>query len=279
MALALFVIGILVFLGAMLDTSLTQLRDKVDINVYFLVSAPEEEILALQSKIENLPEVDFVKYVSREEALNEFKLRHENDQLIIQALEELDDNPLGATLNIKAKETSQYEGIAKFLEGDQALSVDNNLEIIDRINYYQNKSAIDKLNKIVDSTQTLSFAVALVMVIISIAMTFNTVRLAVFTSREEIGVMKLVGASNKYARGPFIVQGALSGVLSAFLALILFYPLTFWLGPSTETFFGGISVFDYYLNNFGQIFLIMLISGIFLGGGSSYLSVRKYLKI
>jgi cell division transport system permease protein len=91
--------------------------------------------------------------------------------------------------------------------------------------------------------------------------------------------MKLVGAENKYVRGPFVVEGALSGVISAFIALILFYPLTLWLGPSTETFFGGISIFDYYLNNFGHIFLIMLVAGIVLGGGSSYLAVRRYLKI
>jgi len=279
LSFALFVIGVLIFLGAMLDTSLGQLRDKVDINVYFLTTAPEEEILSLKEQIETLPEVEFVEYVSREEALQEFRFRHENDQLILEALDELEDNPLGATLNVKARETSQYEGIAKFLDSNETLSADGRGEIIDRINYFQNKAAIDKLSGIIDSAQTISFAIALLLIIISVAMTFNTVRLAVFTAKDEIGVMKLVGASNRYARGPFVVEGIFSGILSAFIALILFYPLTLWLGPSTETFFGAISVFDYYLNNFGQIFLIMLFSGILLGGGSSYLAVRRYLKI
>ena len=279
MAFSLFVIGSLIFLGAMLDTSLIQLRDKVDINVYFLTTAPEAEILDLKTQVEALPEVLFVEYVNREEVLLAFRDRHENDQLILQALEELGENPLGATLNIKAKEISQYESIAKFLDSEVALSTNGGGEIIDRINYFQNKTAIDRLNNIIDSIETLSFALALIFVIISAAMTFNTVRLAVFTAKDEIAVMKLVGAGNHYVRGPFVVEGALSGVIAAFVALILFYPLTLWLGPSTEAFFGGISVFDYYLNNFGQIFLIMLAAGLVLGGGSSYLAVRKYLKI
>jgi cell division transport system permease protein len=279
MAFALFVIGSLIFLGAMLDTSLSQLRDKVDINVYFLTSAPEEEILDLKTQIEGLPEVSFVEYVNREEALNQFRIRHEDDQLILQALDELGDNPLGANLNIKAKETSQYGGIAKFLDSQNALSIGSADQIIDKVNYSQNKVAIEKLNSVINSIETLSFAVALLLVIISVAMTFNTVRLAIFTAKDEISVMKLVGANNKYVRGPFVIEGALSGVISAFIALILFYPLTLWLGPSTETFFGGISIFDYYLNNFGQIFLIMFATGIILGGGSSYLAVRRYLKI
>ena len=279
MAFTLFVMGSLIFLGAMLDTSLTQLRDKVDINVYFLTTAPERQILDLKTQIERLPEVDLVQYVSREEALREFRLRHEDDQLILQALDELGDNPLGANLNIKAKEISQYEGIAKFLDSQNALSTNSEIQIIDRVNYSQNKVAINKLNSIIDSIETLSFTVALLLIIISVAMTFNTVRLAIFTSKDEISVMKLVGANNKYVRGPFVVEGALSGIISAFIALILFYPLTLWLGPATETFFGGISIFDYYLNNFGQIFLIMFTTGIILGGGSSYLAVRRYLKI
>jgi cell division transport system permease protein len=279
MAFSLFVIGALIFLGALLDTSLNQLQEKVDINVYMMTNASEDEIVALQKQIQALPEVEKVEYISREEALKDFRIRHENDQLILQALDELGDNPLGATLNIKAKETSQYAGIAKFLESQDALSSNGGKQIIDRVNYFQNKIAIDKLNDFMNSIETLSFAIGIFMAFISVAMTFNTVRLAVFTAKDEISVMKLVGAHNKYVRGPFIVEGALSGVISAFVALILFYPMTLWLGPATKTFFGGISIFDYYLNNFGQIFLVMIVSGIVLGGGSSYLAVRRYLKI
>ena len=112
----LFVIGSLVFLRAVLDSSLTQLKEKVDINVYFVTTAAEEDILGIQTSLEQLPEVAVVEYVSRDQALAKFRERHENDQLTLQALDELNDNPLGAVLNVRAKDPSHYESIARFLE-------------------------------------------------------------------------------------------------------------------------------------------------------------------
>ena len=91
--------------------------------------------------------------------------------------------------------------------------------------------------------------------------------------------MRLVGASNKYIRGPFVVSGIMYGTVSAFLTLTLLYPATYWISSITKTFFSGFDVFGYYLENFGQIFLIIVGTGIFLGAFSSYLAVRKYLKL
>jgi len=90
--------------------------------------------------------------------------------------------------------------------------------------------------------------------------------------------MKLVGASNSYIRGPFVFEGIMYGIVSAIITLILFYPLTIWLGPITKDFFGGMNLFDYYINTFSKIFLIIFSAGILLGAISSYLAVRKYLK-
>ena len=109
--------------------------------------------------------------------------------------------------------------------------------------------------------------------------TFNTIRLAIYIARDEISVMKLVGAGDSYIHGPFVFEGALYGVVSGIVTLILFYPLTLWLGPITEGFFNEINIFQYYLNNFGQIFLIIMGTGIGLGAVSSYLAVRRYLKV
>jgi len=278
MTVTLFVLGSLIFLDAMLDASLGQIESKVDVNVYFTVDATEDGMLALRDSIAELPEVDLVEYVSREDALEEFTRRHEDDQLIIQALEELDENPLGAHLNIRAKETSQYESIANFLGGDDNLS-SSKFPIVDKVNYFQNKDAIEKLSKLITSIDTLSFASLIIFIIISILIVFNTIRLAIYTAREEISVMKLVGASNSYIRWPFVIEGVMYGMVSAIFALVLFYPATIWLGPFTENFFGATNVFDYYVNNFSQMFLILIVSGAVLGALSSYLAVKKYLRI
>ena len=273
----LFIMGSLIFLGAILDSSLDQIKNKVDINVYFVTTAPEEDIISLKSSLEQLSEVSLVEYVSREQAIGEFKKRHENDQLILQALQELDDNPLGSHFNIRAKETSQYESIATFLENYQTSS--SEISIVDKVNFFQNKIAIEKLSNIILSVDKLSLGVIVAFMIISILIIFNTIRLAIYTSREEISVMKLVGAGNFYVRGPFVIEGIMYGISSALIALALFYPVTIWMAPLTENFFGGANVFNYYVNNFAQIFVVLILSGVFLGGVSSYLAVKKYLKI
>lgn len=280
MTITLFVIGFVVFVGAILNSSLTELQNKVDINVYLTTDAPEADILALKSALEELPQVAVVTYVTREEALANFRARHENDQILLQALDELDENPLGAVLNIRAQETSQYESIAAFLEGDDALAEGVPIDsIIDRVNFLQNKLAIERLTLIIDAARTLGLVVTIVLVAMSIVITFNTIRLVIFIARKEISVMRLVGASAWYIRGPFVVSGAAYGIIAGIVTLIIFYPLALWLGPITERFFGSINVFEYYISNFGQLFLLLVCSGIVLGAFSSFLAVRRHLKL
>ncbi|MEK7169880.1 MAG: permease-like cell division protein FtsX [Patescibacteria group bacterium] len=278
MTVTLFVIGSVVFLSVTLQASLEDLKSKVDVNVYFISVAREADILTLAGSLRTLPEVKEVEYISRAQALENFKKRHERDELTLQALSELPDNPLGAVLNIRASEPSQYEGIANFLKNDTALS-SGTKPIIDSINYYDNKTAIDKLSGIIRATERMGVGLALLLVIVSIIIAFNTIRLAIYTSREEIGVMRLVGASNRYIRGPFVISGILYGVASSLLTLALFYPLTYYVGDSTEAFFSGLNLFRYYLAHFGEFFLFIAGSGIVLGAISSFLAVRRYLNV
>ncbi len=278
MTVTLFTLGMLLFMGALMESSLEQIRSKVDINIYFTLDAPEDDIFSLKATIETLPEVASVTYISRDDALANFRDRHKNDQLTLQALDELGENPLPASLGIKAKEVSQYEGIATFLEGQSAI-LQADARIVDKVNYQQNKVAIDRLTKVIDGARKIGFATTLFLILVSVVITFNTIRLAIYTAREEIAVMRLVGAENRYIRGPFIIEGVMYGLCSGIIALILLYPMTLWLGKTTENFFGGLNVLAYYADNFGQIFLIIMSTGIVLGVVSSYLAVRKYLRV
>jgi cell division transport system permease protein len=277
MMVTLIVIGVVIFSGAILDTSLNELRDKVDINVTFVTMAPEEDILNIKHSLESLPEVSMVTYVSRDEALEAFKERHSGDQAILTALEEIGDNPLGATLNIKAKEPSQYESVADFLQSDNTLSA-SGVTIIDRVNYFQNKIAIDKLVGIISSADKLGFAATVLFILISVLIAFNTIRLTIYIARDEIAVMRLVGASSTYIQGPFVVVGVIYGLVAGALALLMFLPLTYWLGRATENFFIGLNIYHYYLSNFPQLFFMIMFSGIAIGAVSSALAIRKYLR-
>lgn len=278
MMVTLLVIGLISFSSAILDTTLGELKNKIDINVTFITSADEEDVLNIKHTIESLPEVLLVTYVSREEALTFFKERHSNDQSILSALDELGENPLGAVLNVRARDPAQYASVAEFLESGNSLSADG-LPIIDRVNYFQNKAAIDKLTRIIASADRLGFALTLFFAVISVLIAFNTIRLTIYLARDEISVMRLVGASTTYIRGPFVVVGIIYGVVAGFLTLLLLLPLTYWLGGTTESFFVGFNIFSYYLRHFLEIAFIIMTSGMFIGALSSALAIRKYLKV
>ena len=265
----------IILLQAVLYNSLDQIKDKVDITIYFNVGANESKITTLKGLIENLPEVDSVSFVSAEEALQIFRTRHENDYPTIQALDEIGMNPLGAYLNVKAKEVSQYESIANFLKGDNAL-VSGSTSIIDKINYYQNKVVIERLNNIINGAQKFGFILTLILVGISIVITFNTIRLTIFISKEEIGVMRLVGASKMRVRAPFMVEGVIYGVIATIITLVLFWPATAYLSRNLGTFL-GLDIYSYYISNIFSIGIIVLLSGILLGVISSIFAIRKYL--
>lgn len=274
--ITLLVVGALIFVSVSLDSALARIQEKVDVDVYFVSDAEEKDILSLKELLEELPEVLAVSYTAKEDALIQFKARHESDFLTLQALDELAENPLGASLNIRAKETSQYETIARFLE-NQTASVAAAGEFVDTINYYENKSAIEKLTRIITGAENFGFAAVGFLAAISIIITFNTIRLAIYTAREEIAVMRLVGAEKRYIQGPFLVEGLIYGTISALVTITAFFPITYWLGEKVEEFFGGINLYTYYLTNFWEISAILLGAGVFLGVGSSFLAVRRYL--
>src|SRR3989344_4513475 len=259
-AIALFIVGAVIIGNAFLAASLTEIKDKVDVNVYFLTTASEADILNLKKRLDSLPEIKSVEYVNREEALRRFVARNSGNSLLLQSLEELGENPLGATFNIKANEPGQYASIADFLDKGTKVTMDQSEpSIIDRVNYSDNKIVIERLKALLAGADKLGFAI--------------------YNFRQEISVMRLVGAGNNFIRGPFIISGTLYGLMGAILAGILLYPASFWVTVATATFFGGIDLTIYYVSNLGQIFMVLLLSGILLGMVSSYLAVRRYLSI
>jgi cell division transport system permease protein len=280
MVFTLFVIGLALFTGIILETTLAEFRDKADMSIYFTVDASQEKMQELETSVKALPEVASTQFMTREEALAQFRERHQNDQLTLQALEELGGNPLGAVLTVRAKDISQYESIATFLRGREALAP-GETSIIDKINYYdeQHRNALNRLSEITDSAKWIGLMIIIIFVVTTVAISFNTLRLAIYSSRDEIHVMRLVGAGKGYIRAPFIVEGILYGLIAGTVTLLLFYPLTWWLGRATERFFGGINVFTYYLSHFPFFFLVIVGSGVVLGAVASYLAVRRYLQV
>ncbi len=276
MTITLFVVAALLMSGAALNSVLASLTEQVDVTVYFTPNATQDQITRVQQQLLALPEVATTTYISRDQALANFQARHAGDQLTMQALEELGDNPLGAALAVRAKQTSQYERIAKYLEDQQGSGTG---VAIDKINYQQNENAIKRLSSIIDTSRALGWAIGLILAAASLLITFNTIRLAIYTARDEIGVMNIVGAGRWYVRGPFIVSGVLYGVISGIVVLLVLCPVALWLGDGSQAFFGTFNVFTYLVDHFLLFFFTIFGCGIALGALSSFLAVRRYLKI
>ena len=273
MTIALFVIGTTLFVDQLLTASLQNIQSRVDINVYFATAAPIEQVLNLQTELERLPEVASVTYTSPEEALTRYRERNRNEAAAIQALEELDSNPLGASLAVRAVDTAQYANVARFLDEQEQYA-----SIISFVNFNDNREAIERLTNIINAVESATFLVMIILVVAAILITFNTIRLAIYTTREEIKVMRLVGASNMYIRGPFMLQGVMYGLIAGLLALLILYPMAVWLGPKTESFF-EFNLYTYFVSDFVIVAAVIVGIGVAMGLISSVFAVARYLRI
>lgn len=273
LSVTLFVIGALQLGAAFLNGTLDDIKNRVDISVTFKTDVAEESILALEKSLKLLPEVKEVVYSSRDQELENFRTRHQDNALLIQSLDEV-GNPFGARISILANNPAQYESVARFLN-TQNESVAGG--IIDQISF--KKDIIDRLLSVIDTSQKVGLIVSSLLVVMSILVTFNTISLAIYIAREEISVMRLVGASSFYVRGPFMVEGMISGAVSSVIALILLYPTAIWIKSVTAGVYGGVDLVAYYIQTFPTMFLLLLVSGVVLGLVSSALATGKYLKV
>ncbi len=272
MILALLGIAGLALFNVMTQAIVKNLENRVDISVYFDSGTDEVKILDIRKELVDLNEVKSVDYISQSEALARFQERHKDSPVLLQSVAELDENPLEASLNIKANSANQYEAIANYLSQDRFQSV------IDKINYKQNQDIITRLTRLTSNIQNGGLIVSFFLGLLAILVSFNTVRLTMFNWRDEISVMRLVGASNWFIRGPFLVEGVLYGLVACATTLVLLFPLLFFISPKITNFLPGVDLLYFYRVNFWQFLLLLLAIGVALGSVSSLIAIRRYLK-
>ncbi|HEB01522.1 MAG TPA: ABC transporter permease [Candidatus Portnoybacteria bacterium] len=271
--LTLFALSLLVMVNVVASEALTSLQDKVDVSVYFKTEAPEPQILRVRAELVELNEIKSVEYVSREEALTKFKEKHEDNPLLTQSLEELGSNPLQASLNIKAFNPEQYPQIASFLEGTRYSG------LIDKINYWQNREIISRLSLLTQGIRQGGLGLSLILAVIAVLVTFNTIRLTMYSHRQEIEIMKLVGATNWYVRLPFIVEGVIYGLVACLATLIILTPLIILVSPRITSFLPESDLLADFKSNFLLIIGLQILVSLALGAISSLIAIRRYLKV
>ena len=249
-------------------------QKKVDVSVYFKKEVVESRILEVKEKIETFSnEIERVDYVSTESAKESFIEKHKDDALYMTALANVEGNPFFASLNISAKTSDQYAYIASFLEEAPYVS------LIEKVSYNKNREVIDKLFGIASNIEKGGLVLSIFFAILVLLITFNTVKLSIFSSKREIATRKLVGASNWFIRGPFLVQSILYALASVIIFDVIFVGFVVFLNSKMQTLFLDFNLVSVLKSNGLYLILVQLVCTISLGAVSSFLASRKYTKI
>ncbi len=268
-------VNFLVVISAVSESAINAVKDRIDVSIYFKQNVKESAITDVKADLAGLSQVKEIEYRSPEDNLKTFADRHQDDPNISETLKELEGNPLGATLIVKAKQLDYYPEILEAIDNPQYA------DIIEEKSYDDHQAVINNINTIADNVKRSGIVVSLVFVVIAALIVFNTVRIAIFTHQNEISVMKLVGASNWFVRAPFVFESILYGILACVIAIAIMYPTLSLIQPKLSSFFEG-SNFDligYFNTHFALIFGSQLIGIIILNVISSSLALRKYLKV
>lgn len=274
MLLAQLVFLNLILFNVLTENALNILKDKIDISVYFQTNVAEDEILKIKRAMESLSEVKSVEYISRDRALALFQERHKGDEIISHAINVLEANPLSASLNVKAANPNDYPVISAYLNNNESLAA-----MVDKVTYNQNQLVINRLASIVDTAQKTGWGLTAALSAVAILVTLNTITLTIYSTREEIGVMRLVGASNKFIRGPYIVQGVLYGSIAAILSVLLMLPIISAVAPYVKVLMPEMGLASYFYSHLAGLLGYQVLFGVLLGAVSSGIAVGKYLKI
>lgn len=268
-------INALIIVNVITDASIDIIKDKVDISLYFRPDVTESQVLEVEIYLTSLTQIKEINYISQQEALQSFRQKHRQDSTIIESLEELDENPIGATLQIRAKDINDYPAIVEVLDNSKY----NDL-ILDK-NFDDHQVYISKIKNLSDNVRRIGFFISGIFIFIALLIVFNTIRVAIYTHRQEIAVMKLVGATNWFIRSPFLLEGIFYGIIACILAIGLVYPALNFIQPYLDNFFltEEFSIIEYFNTNFWQIFGFEFLIVIFLNIVSSSIAIRRYLKV
>lgn len=273
MAVVVFTITSLFLFEQMTNFLIEQSQRKVDISVYFKKDALEDKIFELKQELANLSDqVESVSYISSEEAKETFIEKHQDDKFYLEALSQVEQNPFLPSLNIKAFSSESYAFIASFLQERQAS------DSIEKVSYSKNKQVIEQLFYITSNVKKAGLVGAIAIALLVILITFNTIKLTIFSLRDEITTSRLVGASNWFISGPFLVQSILYALLSVIIFDIIFVGVATFLSVKLQTLFLDFSLINVLKSNGLYLLLAQLGATLFLGCLSSWLASRKYLK-
>ncbi len=272
--LALFSINMLATVRLISDNAVAAVKEKIDISVYIKPDTIESEIIALKNKVASSPKVKEVVYTSKQVAIDSFRAKYENDPTVLSALKELGRNPLSPSLTVIPNNFDESGLVINDLK-----MLDSN--IIESRDFSDNSVILEKINSITKRVNEVGLIIILVFVLTSLLVVYNAIRVAIYTHRQEIEIMRLVGASDFFIYMPYMFSALVYSLLSVIIIIFVFYPFLTLLQPYLETFFMGynVNILSYFIDNFFLIFGVEFLVVLFINVVASLFAVRKYSKV
>ncbi|MBI2633260.1 MAG: FtsX-like permease family protein [Parcubacteria group bacterium] len=268
-AITLFAFSFLYISAHILDRTFETLADKIDIGIYLKPGSSQDNINALQSALSDRAEVEMITYISSDEALQ--TLKNLNNAAIESALQELDKNPVGGIIKIKAKRLEDYDAIITFLNKGEFDAI-----IADR-EFYDYEQIIARLSEWREKLYLTGIGIGAIFIFISLIVIFNTIRLVIYSRQEEVRVMRLVGATRRFIKRPFLYEASLYTFFGWLINGIVVYGLARYFREEITVFLGydfdlaEFLKYDYYFWIYGFVGMLLV------ARVSSSFAIRKYI--
>jgi cell division transport system permease protein len=276
MVITLTIVLFSVITNATFSNTIAQITNKIDVSVYLRDSTDQAMGQDLADKLKKLPNVKSITYLSKDEVLARYRAQNANNPALLSAISET-DNPLPATIQIKPRDLNKIQDVRDFLNRPE------NKKLWEDVSYRDDrKAAIDKIAHATNLLRRAGIVAVLVFAFISMLIIFNTIQMAIFNRREELTIMRLLGASTWYIRGPFVVETVIYGIISAIISMLIINSLFAAASSALQATSLGLLDINYsanYLREHSAILLtIQLVLGILIGAVSSIIATRRYLK-
>ena len=275
LVVAILLVTGLYFFHGMSDYLTSQIQNKIDVTAYFKDGTAEQDILNVKAELlKTSPGIKNIEYVSQDQALANFNQMHQGDAVLANALQEVGANPFLPSLNITTNgDPVQYEQISNVLQTSDFSN------LIDSVDFAQKKDTIEKVYSITTSINIFGLVMGIILIILAVLVVFNTIKLGIETSKEEISTMRIVGAGDWFIRGPFIIQGIIYGAISFLICFVISGIFAYFLSSKVSVVLPGFNLFSYFLTNWYIFVLIQLCFGIAVGAISAMIVVKKYLEV
>jgi len=265
--------GFLLLSADIVGFLIQEAESRADVAVYLQKGLEQDDISRLKDELFALEGVAAVDIKSEQEALAEFTAKHEQDQGLMESLTEIGGNPFFASLTIKASAIDSFEAITEYLNKEDLQAM------IQRVDYYERKPVLEKIFDLTRVVKETGIIFLIVFTTVAGLVTFNTMRLAIRERREEVRIMRLVGASNNFISAPFIIQGVAVGLAGFFIAFTVVLIGSYFFTPKISAFFEGFRIFSFFRQNLLRICLVQLATALLLSVVPTFFAIRKYLKV